>query len=217
MPDLIDEVEEDLRRERYARLWQRYGWMAVALVIAIVGGTAGWQVWQWRARTTAQAATAQILEALRDPAAPAAATALSGAMRDGGAGPRTLATLIEAARLATAGDAPGAQARWQAVAADQAADPLYRDLATLLSAMQALDSAEPAQLAARLAPLSAPGNPWRHAAAELVALLAERRGDRAAAIAGFRALAADAEAPAGIRERAAQMLGVLGAAQGASG
>lgn len=211
MPDIFDEVEEELRRDRSMRLWKRYGWVVGLVALAAIGGTGAWQAWTFQQQRAAQAATARLLEAMRQPTAPEAATALESVARDGDAGPRTLARLMEAARRASIGETQSAIPLWQAVAADGATESLYRDLASLLIAMNTLDTAEPAELAARLAPLAAPGNPWRHNAAELQALLADRRGDRPAAIAAFRALATDINAPAGVRARAEQMLTVLGA------
>ena len=217
MPDIFDEVEEDLRRDRAMRFWQRHGWIVAACAVAVVAGTAGWQAWSWHQKRTAQAATAQLLAAMRAPSAPAAAAGLEDVARDGDPGLRTLARLVEAARRATAGETPAALPLWQSVAADSSAEALYRDLASLLIVMHTLDTAPPDELAARLAPLAVPGNPWRYNAAELQALLADRRGDRLAAIAAFRALATDVDAPAGVRARAEQMLTVLGAGRGAAG
>lgn len=209
MPDIFDEVEEDLRAERYKRLWQRYGWLLAVVGIACIGGAGGWQYWRWQQQQGAERTAAALVDALRDPTAEAAP--LAAVAREGAAGPRTLARLAEAARRASTGRGAEAIALWQAVAADRDADALYRDLAVLLLATHTLDTAPPEELAARLAPLATPANPWRHLAAEQQALLAERTGDRAGAITRLRALATDETAPAGVRARAEQVLSVLGA------
>ena len=73
-------------------------------------------------------------------------------------GYRTLARLREAALKADAGDLPGALALWDQVAADASADPLLRDLASLLWAEHQIDSGDPALLEARLKALAAPEN-----------------------------------------------------------
>ena len=62
----------------------------------------------------------------------------------------TLARLREAALKADAGDLPGAAALWDRVAGDASADPLLRDLASLLWAQHQIDSGDPALLEARL-------------------------------------------------------------------
>lgn len=217
MPDIFDEVAEDLRKDRYERLWKRYGWVLMAAVLAILAATAGWQTWQWRQREAAQQATQGLLAAMRAPDAASGRAALEPVARESGPGPRTLARLLDAARRATDGNLAEAVPIWDSIAADREVEPLYRDLATLLWAMHTLDAGDPAQLAARLGALAQADNPWRHLAAEQQALLAERQGNRDAAVAAFRSLAADATAPAGVRERAQQMLVVLGAAPGAAG
>src|SRR5271154_3384998 len=43
--DIFDEVEEDLRAERAKRLLEKYAWLLIAVVVAIVGGASGWQLW----------------------------------------------------------------------------------------------------------------------------------------------------------------------------
>lgn len=209
MADIFDEVEEELRRDRALQLWKRYGWLAVALAVVLAGGIAGWRGWTWQQQRAAEAATADLLQAQRQSDDSASSTALETIAREGRTGLATLARLTEAARLASAGQVDKALPLWQAVAGDGAAGPLYRDLAGLLIGMHTLDTADPLQLAARLAPIASPDNPWHHLAAELQALLAERRGDRAAAVAGFRVLATDATSPPGVRSRAEAMLSLL--------
>ena len=75
-------------------------------------------------------------------------------------GYRTLARMRAAGLKADAGDVPGAVTLWNAVAADSSADPLLRDLASLMATERELDHGDPAQLEARLKPLAELGNPW---------------------------------------------------------
>ncbi len=91
-------------------------------------------------------------------------------------GYRTLARLRAAGLKADAGDVPGAVALWNAVAADRNADPLLRDLASLLATERELDHGDPAQLEARLKPLAELGNPWSTLAEEQLAMLDLRQG-----------------------------------------
>ena len=59
---------------------------------------------------------------------------------------------------------------------DSSADPLLRDLASLLWALHEIDSGDPALLEARLKPLADPNNPWHALAEEQLALLDLRQG-----------------------------------------
>lgn len=210
---LFREVEEDLRRDRYAQLWKKYGSLVVVAAVVIVGTTAGAVWWRDHQRGIREkdgdryAAAALLAQGGKTDEALKAFTALA---QDGTPGYRTLARLQEAALLAKKGDVKGAVAVYDALAADSGTEKSFRDLATLLGTMASLDSGDPAALSQRLQPLTAEDNPWRYSALELTALLAERAGNVKAARDIYTRLADDAEAPGGIRVRARQMLGLLG-------
>jgi hypothetical protein len=210
VPDIFDEVEEDLRAERARRLARRWGGVAVAAVLLIVAGTGGWQAWRfWQAReATAAAATYITLHRVAEREGAdlaAAADGFAALARTAPAGYPALARLRAAALKAETGDAAGARALWEAVAGDANADRLYRDLATLLSVGHAVDEGDPAQLAARIAPLVTPDNPWQASAREVQGLIALRRGAADEARRTFEALAADPATPPGLRERAQRL------------
>lgn len=207
MPDIFDEVEEDLRAERAKRLARRWGGVALGAALVVVVATGGWQAWRWNEARQATTAAETFLTLNTSAERPGAdlATAANGFAalgRDAPVGYRTLARLRAAALKAESGDAAGALALWDEVAADAEAERLYRDLATLLAVSHALDTGDPAQLAARIAPIAAEGNPWRASAREAQALIAVRRGAQEEARRMLEALVADPAAPPGVRERA---------------
>ena len=214
MVDIFDEVNEELRAERARQLLRRYGALMVAGAVLVVGAVAGWQGWRWYQARQDQSTAGLYLSAMNlgegeanRPAAIAAFTALSAAAPDGY---RTLARLREAALKADSGDLPGALSLWDQVAADGAADPLLRELASLLWAQHQIDKGDPALLEARLRPLASPDNPWRALAEEQLALLDLRQGKSEQAKSTFRRLAQDANAPNGVRGRASGLLNRLG-------
>lgn len=215
MPDIFDEVEEDLRADRMRRLAARYGGLLAGALLLVVAGVAGMQGWRWWQGRQAAEAASGYLAASRDAAAEGAdlkavADRFAALAAESPAGYRTLARLRAAALKAESGQRQEALALWEAVAADAAADPVLRDLATLLWGLHALDSGDPAAVEARLAPLAAPGGPWRASAEEIRALAALRRGETEAARRTLAALAADNEVPRGVRERAGRLLQGLG-------
>ena len=65
------------------------------------------------------------------------------------------------------------------------------------------------ELAARLTDLERQAGPWQSMALEQAAGLALRSGDRKAAMAKYESLAGLSDIPAGVRQRARQMLQVL--------
>jgi hypothetical protein len=214
VPDIFDEVEEDLRAERTRKLAQRWSGVAVGVMLVALAATGGWQAWRWHETRQAAAAAETYLTLHRSTEREGADLGTAGngfaaLSRESPTGYRTLARLRGAALKAETGDAAGAQALWNQVATDNEADPLYRDLATLLSVMNGLDSGDPAQLAARIAPLTAEGNPWRASAREAQALIALRRGANDEARRILEALAVDQGAPQGVRERAQRVVAGL--------
>jgi hypothetical protein len=218
--DIFDEVDEELRAERAQALLKRYGGVIVAAALLIVGAAAGWQGWRWYQARQDQAAAAAYLTAmtLAEPSVagsntanrPAAISEFDRLAATAPEGYRTLARLRAAALKADAGDLQGATALWDQVAADGSADPLLRDLASLLWAQRLIDSADPALLEARLKALTAPDNPWHALADEQLALLDMRLGKTDQAKTALRSLAQDTSAPSGVRGRASGLLSRLG-------
>lgn len=215
MPDLVDEVDEEIRAERAQRLAKRYGGLLVGLALLVLAGVGGWEGWRWNeARQSGLAATA-FLDAAQAAAAPGAAlpeaAARFTAVADAApAGYRALARLRAAALLADAGDTPAALATWDALARDTGADPLYRDLGSVMWGLHSLDAGDPAAIEARMLPLAADGAAWRASAREVLALVALKRGQNEQARRALAALAADTASPQGVRERATRLLEGLG-------
>lgn len=211
--ELIREIHEDLQRERYMRLWQRFGGLVVAGAIAIVVATAAWVGWQQYDLSQRQ----ELSERYSVAAALAAEGDMAGAINEFGAlardtsgGYRVLAQLRQAALLRSSGDAPSALEIYDRLAADRAAPRSMRDLAIILGALNGLDVRANDEVIARLAPLMGDDSPWRFSAREVTALAAIRAGDRERARELLQGLADDLGAPPGMRGRAAELLAAMG-------
>lgn len=213
MSDIFTEVDEEVRRDQAFKYWQRYGKYVIAGAVAIVVATGGYVAYRDWSRKQATAEGARFIAAT-DLAAQGqnapAATAFADIAKDGPAGYAALARLRAAALKAEAGDAAGAAEIYRAIAADSAVDRDLRDAATYLAALQVAGTADPAELERQLASLTTPRNAWRHSAWEAIAIAALRGGDTAKARELYTKIADDADAPAGLRARAAEMLAVLG-------
>ena len=65
MPDIFDEVQEDLRAERAKRLFNRYAGLLAGAALLVVGAVAGSQGWRWWQERGAMAAAEGYLAAAR--------------------------------------------------------------------------------------------------------------------------------------------------------
>ncbi len=208
---LLREIDEDLRREKYEKLWKRYGVYVIAAAVLLVAGVAGFKIWKYRddvSHMEAQQSLTSALQAAQTDKG-AAEQQLQQLIDGAPAGYAMLAAFQRAALLAGSGDLQGARQIYEDLQ-KTAPSPLYRDLAVVREAMAAL-AAEPLPLDAdairdRLQPLTAAGNPWRYSAGELVAIIDVRSGQTAQARDRLTSLAADAQAPADLRTRAQQLL-----------
>lgn len=213
-PDsFIDEVNEELKRDRLFALMKKYGWIAVLGVIGAVG-FAAWNEWS-KARATAQAqAFGDAIVAALQPEDPAARrAALSGLAAEHGtvAAHAGILNLLLAAEVLEGGDRVRALAALADVAGDADLPVSYRHLATLKRVIAATEAEIPlAERQALIAPLTAPGAPFRPLALEQQALLQLESGDTAGAILALTALVGDAEASPGLRARVQQVIVILG-------
>ncbi len=209
---LFREIDEDLRHEKYAKLWKQYGVHVVAAAVLLVAGVAGYQGWRQYDINTREALGERFAGAMklaRDDSPAVASKAFSRLAREGD-GYSVLARFQEAALLAGSKDRAAAASIYRELANDNGVDAVYRDLAVVLGVLQEMEGGDSSDLTLRLAPLTVDSNAWRHSAREISAVLAFSSGDRDKAVEIFGGLAKDASAPDGIRARAGEMLGAIG-------
>ena len=202
----IEEVTEEVRRDRLFALFRKYGWIGVLGVVLIVGGAA---VTEWRKaanRAAAQAFGDAVMVALEQGTAPARRTALAAVPASGDRA--AILNLMLASDPTD--DRAGTLAALDQVAADATLPASYRDLAVLRRVVVAGAEMALADRRAALDPIAAPGRPFRPLALEQLAYLLVEAGDTAGAIAALQALSQDQEAPSGLRQRATQMIVALG-------
>lgn len=220
MPDIFDEVAEDLRHDQAVKLAKSYGlWLLAACVAVLlgVGAQQGWQEYQAHEAAKAAQRFLALTSTLDQPNAPPpaagqavqSAKALNDFAASAPEGYKTLANLRAAGLYADAGQGPQAAALWTGVAQDTAADPLLRDLATLLWAQHSLGVAPDADVLARLQPLALDGNAYHALAREMQGLIYLRQGNDAQAKVLFTQITTDPHATDNLRNRAAALLASL--------
>ncbi|WP_424179548.1 tetratricopeptide repeat protein [Yoonia sp. TsM2_T14_4] len=206
-PDsFIDEVTEEMRRDKLFGYLRRYGWVAVLIVLGIVGGTAWNEYRSAQDRAAAQAAGDALLAALAENDEAARATAMAAVTAAGNAA--VITALLTASTQQQAGQAEAAAASLSALATNADTTAIYRDLAAIKAAMLPVGDM-PARLAA-LAPLAQPGQPFRLLALEQMAYLTLETGDQTGAVAILRQIAEDAAVTRGLSDRVQTLLIALG-------
>lgn len=204
----IDEVTEEVRRDRLFKAMRRYGWIAVLAVIAIVGGAA-WNEWnKAKARAAAEGLGDAMLLALGGPDGTMRAAALSDVEAPDPASQAMIDLLAASEESSTA---PESAARRLLELADRSGvDPVYRQIATLKAVTLPGAGLTPDERRTRLDGLALESGIVRLLAEEQLALIAVELGDKEGAIGQLKQLVADAEATPDLRRRASQVIVALG-------
>jgi hypothetical protein len=209
--DIFREIDEELRRDNFLKLWARYGRYVVALavlVLVIAGSVMAWRDHQLAERRAQSARYASALSLVREGKDADAAKVFAAVAQEGG-GYATLASFEEAELLAKSGDRKGAVAAYDQIAADGSLDTAFRKMAVLLSVMHDMPNSDPHSVIHRLAPLTTAGNPYRPIVLELTAAARLEAGDKAGALEIYKSLADDLTVPQGLRARAAEITAAL--------
>jgi hypothetical protein len=209
---IFAEIDEEVRRERYKQLWERYGLYIVAAAFVIILGIGGWRGYEWwEARQAAQAGAAfEAAAALlaQDKYAEAEA-AFAKIAAEAPSGYRVLARLREAASLGQH-DVKAAVKLYDEIATSGAVGQVLQDLANLRAGMLLLDTEPYDALRARLEPLTGADRTFRHTARELLAFSAWRSNNAEAAKRWIDMIMTDAETPAGTRARIDMLTALTG-------
>ncbi|KIN60600.1 hypothetical protein Z945_1575 [Sulfitobacter noctilucae] len=205
----VEEVNEEVRRDRLYGLLRRYGWIAVLAIVLIVGGAAYTEYSKAQRAASAQAQGDAMLAALSlDDSAERAESlaAIDPASLAAGA----VLRMMTAAEQARAGDTEAAAATLDALAVDGEVPAIYRQLAQFKSVTLQSASLESADRRQAFEAMAQPGNALRLLATEQLALIDIETGDPAAAIAKYQSIIDDAEVSPDLQQRALQVIVALG-------
>ncbi|WP_284163467.1 tetratricopeptide repeat protein [Frigidibacter sp. SD6-1] len=207
----IDEVTEEVRRDRLFALFRTYGWIGILAILILVGG-ASWREWQKaRAEAASQSFGDALVAALGQNEAAGRADALASVDAGDGATRAALKAFLVASEAEAAGDRARALDVLRPIAEDAAVPDTYRQLAKLKSVLLAGSAMDAAQRDATLAELAQPGAPFRTLAVEQQAMVLLEAGRQDEAVTLLKSVAEDAEATSAQIGRVGQILTALGA------
>jgi hypothetical protein len=208
--DIFREIEEEVRREQYEKLWKKYRDHIIAAAALVVIGVAGYQLYRvYEQRETVKAsvgyeAASQLLESNQPRAAEPEFAALA---RSAPSGYAKLAQLAQADALFAAGQHNAAIRLYEQIAG--ASDPYLGAVARLHAAWTIVDGAPKSEVESLLAPLNDPASAWHDLAQEVLAYADLRSGDAAQALKSYRQLGSDPNAPSSLQARAKAMVRFL--------
>ena len=64
MADIFNEIDEDLRRERAKKIWEKYGNLIIAAAVLVVLIVAGWRAYEYYMQQQAEAAGEKFQDAV---------------------------------------------------------------------------------------------------------------------------------------------------------
>jgi hypothetical protein len=204
--DIFQEVEEDVRRERFEKIWKQYGDYIIAGAAAIVIGVAGYKLWtqyENQQRLNASKTFTAAQEAAESGNTTAAQAMFGKLAQSGPGGYATIARLSEANTLLMSNRRNDAIAIYKSIA-EKDSSPLG-NVARMRAAWAEVDSAPRTELEQLLAPLVLDTSEWRLPAREVLAYADYRAGAKQKAQKEYQALVDDKKSSPGLRDRAHAM------------
>lgn len=205
----IEEVTEEVRRDRMFLMLKKYGWIGALAVILIVGGAALREVSKAKAQAAAEGLGDGITVALNKADAASRAKALDAISTESASG-KAVVKVLQAGALADSGDVGGAVELLNSVATDGELDLIYRHAAAFKALGLQAETLSAQDRKLQYGALAAPGAPLRLLAEEQLALIEVSEGDTEAAIARLKAISQDAEVTRDLIDRASQVIVALG-------
>ena len=211
MTDIFTEIEEDIRKDRAKRMWDRFGKYIIGGALLLVLGIAAWRGYEAYANAQAASAGDRFLDAIAlvEQSPEAGLETLQAIAADGPAGYAALARFRAASELAEQGRSGDAIAAFQALVDDSSLDSLMRDVARIRLGYLLLDYGNPVDIEGLLMPMSDATNAFNHSAREIRAFAAMKAGNREQALGLFLELVGDFQSPEPVRSRARVALDVL--------
>ncbi|HEY7978213.1 MAG TPA: tetratricopeptide repeat protein [Rhizomicrobium sp.] len=215
MTDIFHEVEEEVRRERWEKLWKEYGDYVIAAAAFLVIAAAGWQLWRYyehreQLRSSAEyLAAQQLLDAGQ---APVAAEAFGKLAANAPSGYAEVSRLQEAGALQSAGRTADAVKLYMEIMTSS--DDILASVARLRAAWATADTSTRANLETLLAPMTDATNVWNPMAREILAYSDFHNGKTTQALAEYKKLAAEKNLPESLHQRSAAMTTYLAAGGG---
>lgn len=217
MTDILEEIKEDIKYERYAYLWKKYGTAVMLLALLVIGGTAVGVWYQSYRDKVGMQEGSKLFQAMHDQASgrsEEAAKRYEDIIHGKSDAIAAMAAIEQAMALGREGKTGQAGTLLLDAADNHHYPQEFRELAELTYAYLMLqhmpEKTQDSALALRLERLSGDKHIWRYTATELLAFYWFNSGEMQKARPLFETLKNTLDAPVSIRQRAEEMLATIG-------
>ena len=220
--EFLEEVEQDIRQERFQKIWNKHGKTIIAIVVAILALTAGLMVWnnhQYKQSIVFSEKLVGAQNLIAQNKIPEALGVLGSLSKESHTGYSVLAQFSRASIFAKDGPQQSiktAKEIYESISKDHGTNKYLRDLATFFlvnleidQMTETPDEADIKKNLDRLDTLTDAENPWHTVAKELKGLLLYKQNKFTEASEIFITLVQDPKSPNELRMRAQLMSQVL--------
>tara|TARA_Y100001970_G_scaffold279303_1_gene386399 strand:- start:813 stop:1460 length:648 start_codon:yes stop_codon:yes gene_type:complete len=212
LADIFNEIDEDIRRERYQKLWKTYGkFLIIAVIIFFLGAAiyVAWNNYLENLKKKEGDIFSHSLEMIDKESWDGASSNLYNLYISSTSGYRALAMLQHASVLIKNNKTNDAIEIYRDLVEDGKSDIIFRDLARYLIVIHTFDFAKDVEIKEQLSYLLDKENPWYYSASEIEGFRLIRQGKYNEAEDIFLSLSDDIETPSGIRIRSAEIIAKL--------
>ena len=205
----IEEVSEEVRRDRLYNFFRKYAWVGVLTVLIIVGGTAFLEFKKATAKSKAEEVGSAVMKALEGSDEKERAELLAN-IEVSNPEVKSIIAMLKAAEETALQNYAAASKSLKAISEDLSTAQIYRDIAEFKFLLLSHGRIEDSLLLTGFEELASAGNPFRLLAEEQIAIIKLKNRENDAAVAKLRSILEDAELTDTIRQRVTQLLISLG-------
>jgi hypothetical protein len=166
----IEEVSEEVRRDRLYNFFRKYAWVGVLTVLIIVGGTAFLEFKKATAKSKAEEVGSAVMKALEGSDEKERAKLLAN-IEVTNPEVKSIVAMLKAAEETTLQNYAAASKSLKAISEDLSTAQIYRDIAEFKFLLLSHDRIEDSLLLTGFEELASAGNPFRLLAEEQIAII----------------------------------------------
>ena len=212
MADIFQEIDEELRQDKAARLWKKYCKYLIVAALGIVVLVAGYRFWkqnEYEGRERASALYERATSGADSGNFEDAIEMLTDPIMRNNVGYAVLSKIQQANFAEALGDYDAVLTTFKSIAEDENNPIFLRDFSRFNYLSTQYQETSKLEVPSQLDDLIDAGGPWSYLAREMKGLIALDTGDKSRASSIFQNLVDDANTPKAMRNRMTELLKTL--------